>query len=50
VIVQSGDENAPTVVVPNSSGNALTTAVQFYSINAHKLVAKVVFPQNSCLK
>ncbi len=50
MIVQSGDGKVPTVVVPNSSGNALKTVVQFYSIGAHKLVAKIVFYQNSCLK
>jgi hypothetical protein len=50
VIVQSGDENAPTVVVPNSSGNPLTTVVQFTSVSAHKLLTKVVFSQNSSLK
>ena len=50
MIVQSGDENVPTVVVTNSSGNALTTAAHIHSLNAHKLVAKIVFSQNSCLK
>ena len=35
MIVQSGDENAPTVVVPNSSGNALTIVIQTNSENVH---------------
>jgi hypothetical protein len=50
VLIKSGSNNAPTVVVQNSSKNALTTVVQTYSKNAHKLVAKIVISQNSCLR
>jgi hypothetical protein len=35
VIILSGDENVPTIVVPSSSGIALTIVIQTNSENVH---------------